>query len=84
LGRHVMRKLLLAIALVLIFGCAASTEPKPEGPPSPHDECLYRCLNVYSSCIPECDKTREIGTQLDSCIEQCKQQWAECKENCSK
>jgi len=78
-----MRKPLLAIGLLLLLGCAASTDPKPEGPPSPHDECIYRCLNVYSSCIIECDKTSEIGAPLDSCIEQCKEQWAQCKEKCS-
>jgi len=83
-GANVMRKLLLVITLVLLSGCAGSNGPVPEGPPSLQEECLNGCLNDYSSCILECDKTREIGTQLDSCTEQCKQQWAECKEGCSK
>jgi hypothetical protein len=78
-----MRKLLLVIVLVSLFGCSPSAVQKPEGPPSSQEECEYGCLNVYSSCILECDKAREIGTQLDSCTEQCKQQWAECKEGCS-
>jgi hypothetical protein len=79
-----MRRLLLVIALILFFGCAPSTVQKPEGPPSAREECVDGCLNVYSSCIPECEKTRDIGTELDNCIKQCKENWAECKENCSK
>ena len=78
-----MRKLLLVIALVSLFGCSPSDVLKPEGPPSLQEKCLGACLNAYSSCILECDRTQEIGTQLDSCIDRCKQQWAECEENCS-
>ena len=79
-----MRKLLLAIALILLFACAALKGPVPEPPPSPQEKCEFECLNTYSSCIVECDKSSEIGAKLDSCIEECKQQWAKCKENCSK
>jgi hypothetical protein len=79
-----MRRLLLVIALVLLFGCAASNGPVPEGPPSLQEECVNGCLNEYSSCILDCEKTRKIGSELDSCTEQCKQQWAECNEQCSK
>jgi hypothetical protein len=79
-----MRKLLLVIALVLIFGCTASNRPVPEGPPSLHEACVDGCLNTYSSCIPECDKTVAIGPKLDLCIQQCKEKWAECKEDCSR
>jgi hypothetical protein len=42
------------------------------------------CLNTYSSCIIECDKTVAIGPKLDLCVQQCKDKWAECKEDCSK
>jgi hypothetical protein len=79
-----MRKLLLVIALVSLFGCSHSDVLKPEGLPSLQEKCRNECLNVYSSCIVECDRTREIGNQLDSCVDQCKQQWSECEENCSK
>lgn len=74
-----MRRLLVLITVGLLFGCAPSTVQKPEGPPSAHDECVNGCLNEYSSCILERDKTRKIGSELDACTEQCKQQWAECK-----
>jgi hypothetical protein len=83
-GTHVVRKLLLVIVLLSFFGCSPSDVLKPEGPPSLQEKCLGACLNAYSSCILECDRTREIGTQLDSCTDQCKQEWAKCEENCSK
>jgi hypothetical protein len=79
-----MRKSLLVIALLLIFACAASNRPVVEGPPSPQEECVDGCLNTYSSCIIECDKTVAIGPKLDLCVQQCKDKWAECKEDCSK
>ena len=78
-----MRKLLLVIAIVLFFGCAACSGPVLEGPPSSQEECVGACLDDYSSCILECDKTEAIGAKLDSCYQQCKQKWAECKEGCS-
>ena len=80
---QVMRKFLLVIALVLLFGCAGSNEPVPEGPPSPQEECVNGCLNEYSACILECDKTVAIGPELDLCIQQCKEKWVECKEECT-
>ncbi|UCG22192.1 MAG: hypothetical protein JSU80_06350 [Deltaproteobacteria bacterium] len=79
-----MRKLLLVIALVSFFGCSPSAVQKPEGPPSLQEECVNGCLNTYSSCILECDKTVAIGPKLDLCFQQCKDNWAECKEDCSK
>ncbi|MCG6916941.1 MAG: hypothetical protein LJE89_05260 [Deltaproteobacteria bacterium] len=79
-----MRKLLIIFALVLAAGCAPATVPKPEGPPSLQEECMDGCLNEYSACIIECDKTVAIGPELDHCIQQCKEKWAECKEDCSK
>ena len=79
-----MRKLLLVIALVSLFGCVGSSGPVPEGPPSPQEECVDACLNDYSACILECDKTVAIGPELDLCVQQCKDNWAECKEGCSK
>lgn len=79
-----MRKLLLVIALALLFGCAAANRPVPEGPPSLQEECVDGCLNDYSSCIPECDKTAAIGSKLDLCVQQCKKEWAECNEACAK
>jgi hypothetical protein len=81
---NVMRRLLVLITAGLLFGCASSTVQKPEGPPSHQEECVNGCLNEYSSCILECEKTRRIGSGLDFCTEQCKQQWAECNEQCSK
>jgi hypothetical protein len=79
-----MKKLLIVSALVLVAGCVSSTAPKPEGPSSPQEECVDGCLNDYSSCILECDKTVAIGPKLDLCFQQCKERWAECKEDCSK
>jgi len=81
---NVMRKPLLVIALVLLLGCAGSSEPVPEGPPSPQEECVDACLNDYSACILECDRTVAIGPELDLCVQQCKEKWAECKEECTK
>ena len=80
---NVMRKLLIVFALVLVVGCASSTAPKLEGPPSTQEECMDGCLNDYSSCIIECDKTVAIGPELDHCIQQCKEKWAKCKEECT-
>ena len=79
-----MRKLLLVFALVLVAGCSPATVPKPEGQPSLQEECMDGCLNEYSACILECDKTVAIGPNLDLCIQQCKEKWTECKEDCSK
>ena len=79
-----MKKLLIVFALVLVVGCAPSTVPKPEGQPSLQEECVDGCLNDYSACILECDKTVAIGPKLDLCIQQCKEKWAECKEECTK
>ena len=79
-----MRKLLLAIALILLFGCARLKGPTVEPPPSPQERCEFGCLDAYSSCILECGKTQEIGAKLDSCVEECKEQWPKCKEDCSK
>jgi hypothetical protein len=81
---NVMRRLLLVIVLVSLFGCAASNEQSPEGAPSPQEECIDGCLNTYSSCVLECDKTVAIGPKLDLCFQQCKENWAECKEDCTK
>jgi hypothetical protein len=83
-GVDVMRKLLLVIALVSLLGCSPSAVQKPEGTPSSQEKCVDGCLNTYSSCIIECDKTVAIGPKLDLCIQQCKEKWAECKEDCSK
>ncbi len=79
-----MRKLFILFALVLVAGCLPSTAPKPEGKPSLQEECVDGCLNTYSACILECDRTVAIGPKLDLCIQQCKEKWAECKEDCSK
>ena len=79
-----MKKLLTVFALILVAGCAPSTVPKPENPPSHQEACVNGCLNEYSSCVLECDKTIAIGPKLDLCYQQCKEEWAECKEDCSK
>jgi hypothetical protein len=79
-----MRRLLVLMSVGLLLGCASSTMENLDAPPSEHDRCLYGCENDYSSCIPECDKTRKIGSELDACTEQCKEKWAECNEQCSK
>ncbi|MCG6944974.1 MAG: hypothetical protein LJE87_06475 [Deltaproteobacteria bacterium] len=78
-----MGKFLLLIAIVLLFGCAACSGPALEGPPSSQEECVDGCLDTYSPCILECDKTEAIGPKLDLCYQQCKEHWAECKEGCS-
>lgn len=79
-----MRRLVVLITAGLLLGCATSTKETLAPPPSSQDECEYGCLNAYSSCILECDKTRKIGSELDGCIDQCKEKWAECNEDCSK
>ena len=82
----VMQRLLILLTTGLLLGCAAAPEPKPvpEPPPSAQDECMYLCLDDYSICILECDQTKDIGTDLENCVKQCKENWAACKEDCSK
>ena len=79
-----MRKLLVLVTVGLLLGCATPTVGTFDAPPSEHDRCVYGCENEYSACIPECDKTRSIGTELDICVKQCREDWAGCKEDCSK
>ena len=83
-GVDVVRKLLLFIATVLLFGCTAFSRPVVEGPPSSQAECVDGCLDTYSPCLIECDKTVVIGPKLDLCYQQCKEHWAECKEDCAR
>ena len=81
-----MKRILVLITTGLLFGCGAPPEPKrmPEPSPSSQDQCLYLCLDDYSSCILECDETKDIGTELDNCVNKCKENWAECNEECSR
>ena len=79
-----MRRLLVLMSVGVLLSCASSTKETFDAPPSAHDECVYGCENKYSSCILACEKTRKIGSRLDNCIKQCKENWAECKEDCSK
>ena len=80
-----MKRLLVLLSTGLLLGCGAPPKPKPvlALPPSSQEQCVYLCLDDYAICILECNKTKDIGAELDNCVKQCKENWAECYEDCS-